>query len=160
MPTNILAGSIATVTVRITDDDNTPRPTPRPSLPDPPTTGNDDNDNDRDDRPGGGGTGGGGFFGGFGGGSGAGGTDSEGDGDGGGYSGPNRPPYFNEGVSTDPSVTEHTNRAVYLGDPVTATDPDGDVLTYALGGRDADSFALDSHTGQLITKAVLVVRNL
>ena len=36
-----------------------------------------------------------------------------------------------------------------------ATDPDGDVLTYALGGRDAESFAVDSQTGQLITKAIL-----
>ena len=68
---------------------------------------------------------------------------------------PNRPPYFDEGVATERSVTEHTDRALYLGDPVTATDPDGDVLTYALGGRDADSFALDSQTGQLITRAVL-----
>ena len=68
---------------------------------------------------------------------------------------PNRPPYFDEGVATERSVTEHTDRAVYLGDPVTATDPDGDVLTYALGGRDADSFALDSQTGQLITSATL-----
>ena len=52
-------------------------------------------------------------------------------------------------------MTEHTRRAAYLGDPVTATDPDGDVLTYALGGRDAASFALDTQTGQLITRAVL-----
>ena len=52
-------------------------------------------------------------------------------------------------------MTEHTDRALYLGDPVTATDPDGDVLTYALGGIDADSFALDTQTGQLITSATL-----
>ena len=48
-----------------------------------------------------------------------------------------------------------TSRAVYIGEAVTATDPDGDVLTYALGGKDADSFALDSQTGQLITSTTL-----
>ena len=90
-----------------------------------------------------------------GGGSGSGGSGSGGSSGGGTSSDANRPPYFDEGVATERSVTEHTDRAAYLGDPVTATDPDGDVLTYALGGRDADSFALDSQTGQLITSAVL-----
>ena len=88
-------------------------------------------------------------------GSGTGGADSEGDGDGGGYSGPNRPPYFIEGVSTERDVEEHTSRAVYIGEPVTAKDPDGDVLTYALGGADAASFALDTTAGQLITLTTL-----
>ena len=158
LPTKILAGSITSVTVRINDDDNTPpprrptppstpttttQPTPTPKIPSTPTP------------PGGGGGGGGFFFGGFGGGSGSGGSGSGGSSGGGTSSDANRPPYFDEGVATERSVTEHTDRAVYLGDPVTATDPDGDVLTYALGGRDAESFALDSQTGQLITSAVL-----
>ena len=37
-----------------------------------------------------------------------------------------------------------------------ATDPDaGDTLTYTLGGDDADSFAIDAATGQLMTSAAL-----
>ena len=158
LPTKILAGSITSVTVRINDDDKTPppsrptppstpstptEPTPTPKIPSTPTP------------PGGGGGGGGFFFGGFGGGSGSGGSGSGGSSGGGASSDANRPPYFDEGVATERTVTEHTDRALYLGDPVTATDPDGDVLTYALGGIDADSFALDSQTGQLITSATL-----
>jgi hypothetical protein len=38
---------------------------------------------------------------------------------------------------------------------VSATDPDGDALTYALGGADADHFAINSATGQLSTKGAL-----
>ena len=101
----------------------------------------------------GGGGGGGGWFGG---GGGSVSSDSEDDdSDGSGSSNVNHPPYFNEGVATGRSVLEHTSRAVYIGEAVTATDPDGDVLTYALGGKDADSFALDSQTGQLITSTTL-----
>ena len=154
LPTKILAGSITSVTVTIRDDDrtSTPQPTPQPTpepTPEPPTTGGGggDDDDDYNDGSGSGGSGGGGFFGGFfsGGGSSGGGASTD----------ANRPPYFDEGVATKRSVAEHTRRAAYLGDPVTATDPDGDVLTYALGGRDADSFALDTQTGQLITRATL-----
>ena len=161
-PTKVLAGTITSVTVTIRDDDRTPSPTPQPvpvptpePTPGPPTTGGgggDDDDDDDDDGSGSGGSGGGGSGGG---GIGTPGGGSTGDGSGSGTGDVNHPPYFDEGVTTERSVVEHTGRAAYLGDPVTATDPDGDVLTYALGGRDADSFALDSHTGQLITSAIL-----
>ena len=36
-----------------------------------------------------------------------------------------------------------------IGDPVTATDPDGDRLTYSLGGPNAGAFEIDSATAQL-----------
>ena len=42
-----------------------------------------------------------------------------------------------------------------IGAPVTATDPENDTLTYSLEGTDAASFAIDSGTGQLKTKAAL-----
>ena len=157
LPTKILAGSITSVTVTIRDSYRAPppsRPTPptTPTTPTTPTQPTTPNVPSTPTPPGGGGGGGGGFFGSggfFGGGSGSGGSGSGGSSGGGTSSDANRPPYFDEGVATERSVTEHTDRALYLGDPVTATDPDGDVLTYALGGRDADSFALDSQTGQV-----------
>ena len=39
-----------------------------------------------------------------------------------------------------------------LGSPITATDTDGDTLTYTLGGLDAAKFDLDASSGQLATK--------
>ena len=52
----------------------------------------------------------------------------------------------NEPPSFDPtdnmrSVAENTEPGQAIGDPVTATDPEGDTLTYSLGGTDADAFA-------------------
>ena len=41
------------------------------------------------------------------------------------------------------------------GAPVAAADPDGDTLTYSLGGDDAGSFEIDASTGQLWSKASL-----
>ena len=68
----------------------------------------------------------------------------------------NRAPVFVEGVSTKRSVPEHAKRAVYIGSPVVATDPDGDVLTYSLGDVfDGESFVVDSAWGQLMTNSPL-----
>ena len=68
----------------------------------------------------------------------------------------NRPPVFTEGVSTERSLAEHTDRAVYIGEPVTATDADGDRLTYSLGSVvDGESFAIDEVSSQLITRLPL-----
>ena len=68
----------------------------------------------------------------------------------------NRAPVFTEGVSTTRSVAEHTDRAIYIGEPVTATDADGDQLTYSLGSVvDGKSFAIDEVSGQLITRVPL-----
>ena len=68
----------------------------------------------------------------------------------------NRAPVFVEGVSTRRTVPEHAERAAYIGSPVIAIDPDGDVLTYSLGDVfDGQTFIVDSAWGQLMTKAPL-----
>ena len=53
------------------------------------------------------------------------------------------------------SVAENTAAGTDIGAPVVATDDDSDILTYTLGGADADSFDIDWATGQLMTKAGL-----
>ena len=53
------------------------------------------------------------------------------------------------------SVAENTAAGMNIGIPVTATDANGDTLTYALNGADAASFDIDQATGQLMTKAML-----
>ena len=68
---------------------------------------------------------------------------------------PNRAPVFDEGASTTRSIPENTPANTAIGDPVVATDPDGDSLTYSLGGTDAASFAIDAARGQLRTSAAL-----
>ena len=67
----------------------------------------------------------------------------------------NNPPVFTEEPSAARSVAENTAADRNIGDPVTATDPDKDPLTYALGGADSASFTVDENSGQLKTKAVL-----
>ena len=53
-------------------------------------------------------------------------------------------------------VAENTVTDTNIGAPVAAMeDPDGDTLTYTLGGTDADSFAIVGDSGQLQTKAAL-----
>ena len=49
------------------------------------------------------------------------------------------------------SVPENTEAGQPVGDPVSATDDEGDTLTYELGGT--DSFSFDSASGQIKTKA-------
>ena len=74
-------------------------------------------------------------------------------GGGGGYEIPvqrtNRPPVFTEGANTRRSIAENAANPTNLGSPVSATDPDGDTLTYTIEGPDAASFSLDSANGQL-----------
>ena len=60
-----------------------------------------------------------------------------------------------DSASTTRSVNENTPAGRPIGDPVAATDGDRDVLTYSLGGADAASFAIDSSTGRLRTRAAL-----
>ena len=61
----------------------------------------------------------------------------------------NRTPYFIGGYSVTFTVDENTPPGSLVGDAITATDPDGDVLTYSLLGIDASSFVLDGSTGQI-----------
>ena len=59
-------------------------------------------------------------------------------------------------TSTSRSVVEDGQVGTNVGSPVTATDADqGDTLTYTLGGADADSFSINSSSGQISTAAVL-----
>ncbi len=67
----------------------------------------------------------------------------------------NNNPTFTEGESTTREVAENTAANTNIGTPVSATDADGDSLTYTLGGTDAASFSIVSTTGQLQTKAAL-----
>ena len=65
----------------------------------------------------------------------------------------NRPPQFSG--SSARSVAENTPSGAAIGAPVGASDADGDTLTYSLSGTDAASFAVDSGSGQLRTRAAL-----
>ncbi len=65
----------------------------------------------------------------------------------------NDAPVFTDGDSTTRSVPENSGANVNVGDPIAATDQDGDTLTYTLGGTDAASFEIDGSTGQLKTKS-------
>ena len=67
---------------------------------------------------------------------------------------PNRPPVF-AADSTTRSIAETTRANLKIGEPVSATDPDGNTLTYSLEGTDAASFSIETSTGQLKTKAAL-----
>ncbi len=50
------------------------------------------------------------------------------------------------------SVAENTPAGEPMGDPLSATDADGNTLAYSLSGADADSFAIDASTGQIRTQ--------
>ena len=60
-------------------------------------------------------------------------------------------PLFSSPTTTR-SFPENTPPGRDIGLPVTATDGDGDVLTYTLEGSDASSFDIDALSGQLKTK--------
>ena len=67
----------------------------------------------------------------------------------------NDAPVFTDGTSTTRAIAENTAAGEKIGDPVSATDADNDVLTYSLSGTDASSFSINSTTGQLQTSAEL-----
>ena len=75
----------------------------------------------------------------------------------------NTPPVFKdadgdeimEETSITREVAENTRKGEPVGPRVVATDSEGDVLTYTLGGTDVASFDIDVATGQLRTKAAL-----
>ena len=64
------------------------------------------------------------------------------------------PPEFSEDEDGMRSVTENSAAGTEVGAPVAASDKDADdTLTYTLGGADADSFEIDSATGQITVGA-------
>ena len=67
----------------------------------------------------------------------------------------NSAPVFTEGEETTRSIAENTGSGVDIGTAVGATDADGDTMEYELRGTDADSFSINSTSGQLRTKAPL-----
>ena len=70
-------------------------------------------------------------------------------------SGTNEAPVLTDGTTTTRTIAENTAAGVNIGTPVAATDANNDKLTYTLSGTDAASFAIDSTTGQLKTRAAL-----
>ena len=68
---------------------------------------------------------------------------------------PNASPQFPSTESGRREVAENTPAGRDVGSPVAANDPDGDTLTYALGGPDASSFDIVASTGQILTSAEL-----
>lgn len=66
----------------------------------------------------------------------------------------NEPPEFPFG-ETSRSVAGTTGPGQSVGAPIEATDPEGDGLTYTLGGTDGASFSIATSTGQLLTSATL-----
>ena len=70
----------------------------------------------------------------------------------------NQPPTFGANGPTTVRYVNENNEfgtAEVIGDPVMATDPDEDSISYKLGGTDEKSFDIDEATGQLETKARL-----
>ena len=64
-------------------------------------------------------------------------------------------PQFPADESGTRSVAENTAARQNIGEPVTATEPDGATVTYTLGGADAAFFGIVAATGQLRTGAPL-----
>ena len=63
-------------------------------------------------------------------------------------------PEFDSGEA-ERSVSEDASVGSAVGDPVTASDPDSESLSYTLGGDDAGWFTIDAATGQITTAATL-----
>ena len=63
----------------------------------------------------------------------------------------NEGPQF-PGATTTRDIAENSTAGTRIGAAVTATDPEGDALTYSLTGTDAGKFALDATTGYLAVK--------
>ena len=63
----------------------------------------------------------------------------------------NEAPVFSDTSPTNRSVSENLVSGTVVGIPVSATDEDDDILEYSLSGTDADSFSVDSSSGQIRT---------
>ena len=69
----------------------------------------------------------------------------------------NGPPVF-AAETTSRTVAENTAAGEDFGQPVTATDPNSDILTYSLGGADAESFSLDQSSGAVADQRCVGLR--
>ncbi len=61
----------------------------------------------------------------------------------------NDTPTFDDGATTSRSVAENSASGANVGSAVTASDQDGDTLTYSLSGTDASKFNVGTSTGQI-----------
>ena len=64
----------------------------------------------------------------------------------------NNPPIFTDGLTTTRSVKEGTRGSRTIGAPISATDADGDTLTYSISGTNASLFDIDTNSGLLLTR--------
>ena len=60
-----------------------------------------------------------------------------------------------QSTRTSRRVAENTEAGQVIGSPVSASDEDGDLLIYSLGGADAEFFGISRNNGQLMTRAAL-----
>ena len=67
----------------------------------------------------------------------------------------NKSPVFGDGTTAARFVAEDSPVGTGVGGPVSATDPDGDTLSYTLGGADAASFTIVAASGQIRTAVAL-----
>ena len=65
----------------------------------------------------------------------------------------NNEPEFDSGLSTMRTLSENSAAGTNVGMPFTATDDDGDTLTYTLSGADASSFQIVATSGQIQAKS-------
>ena len=70
-----------------------------------------------------------------------------------GSTSPNQLPVFTDGSGATRELAENTTGVKDVGDPVGATDAEKTTLTYALEGTHADSFSIDTRSGQLKTRS-------
>ena len=63
----------------------------------------------------------------------------------------NHAPVFTSETYVTHFIDENTPGGEPIGDPISATDADGDILTYGLSGTDVDLFVFDARTGQIQT---------
>ena len=61
----------------------------------------------------------------------------------------NKHPVFQQGSSTTRDLPENSVLEIDIGSPITATDQDGDTITYTIDGENEGQFAIDYQTGQL-----------
>ena len=66
----------------------------------------------------------------------------------------NEPPRF-ESSAVELEIAENTATNTNIGDPIAASDPESDALTYSLVGADSHWFDVDPSSGQIKTKAQL-----
>ena len=66
----------------------------------------------------------------------------------------NEPPEFGSSA-VELEIDENTATNTNIGDPIAASDPESDGLTYSLVGADSHWFDVDPSSGQIKTKALL-----